>query len=279
MKKKATYMMLFDLEPSAEEYLELVRDWKDPNPDPVLEEHEGIIVVRDDLLKYGSKIRSIDYLIGHDPSYSHVKEWVFGGCPRYGYAQISLPYVCNQYGKKSVLFMAGKANAGDGIPPIKLHEYQQKGIDLGADYRWLNFGMLSNTKARAKDYYDESPETRALLPLGLEHPTVMASMIKVARNLPVKPKEIWSVGSSGTLSRSLQLAFPEADVHVVSVGHKMKDREIGRAKYYRSELAFNKAVKKEDEPPFPSAPTYDAKAWKFVRQYASKGALFWNVGA
>ena len=36
---------------------------------------------------------------------------------------------------------------------------------------------------------------------------------------------------------------------------------------------------KEDAPPFPSAPTYDAKTWKFMREHASPGALFWNVGA
>ena len=93
------------------------------------------------------------------------------------------------------------------------------------------------------------------------------------------PSEIWSVGSSGTISRGLQLAFPEIPVNVVSVGHKMNEREIGRAKYYRSEYQFDKAIKEYEMPPFPSAPTYDAKAWKFVKEYAKEGALFWNVGA
>lgn len=265
-------------EKTAEEYLELIGDWKDPYPAPVLEEHEGFVVVRDDLLEYGSKIRSLDYMIGHAPEYKRVKEWVFGGCPRYGYAQISLPHVCNKYDKKAVLFMAGAANKGDGVPPTKPFIYQQRGMDLGVDYRWLSFGMLTNTLAKARKYHAEDPHTREILPLGLEHPYVTASMIKVALDLPVKPKEIWSVGSSGTLSRALQLAFPDAEVHVVSVGHKMNPEEIGRAKYYRSELPFSKEAKKEDMPPFPSAPNYDAKAWKFVRQYASPGALFWNVG-
>ena len=57
----------------------------------------------------------------------------------------------------------------------------------------------------------------------------------------------------------------------------MSEREIGRAKFYRSDYKFDKIVKEEDMPPFPSAPTYDAKAWKFVKEHAKPNALFWNV--
>jgi len=32
-------------------------------------------------------------------------------------------------------------------------------------------------------------------------------------------------------------------------------------------------------PPFPSCSNFDAKAWRFVRQRAAPGALFWNVAA
>jgi len=257
---------------SAEEYLRSIGNWKDPNPAPVLEMHEDVIVVRDDLLGAGSKVRFIDYLIGHDPNASKVKEWVFGSCPATGYAQISLPVVCSKYDKKAVLFMAERKREN-------LHGYQLKGLSLGADYRWVPNGMLNVTQKRAKDYVAENPTERAVLPLGLEHRTVIGSAIKVARDLPLNPKEVWSVGSSGTLSRSLQLAWPDAEIHVVSVGHTMSEREIGRAIYHRSELKFDRPVKPEDAPPFPSAPTYDAKAWKFIREHASPGAMFWNVGA
>ena len=260
------------LNTDAKDYLHWIEDWTDPNPDPVLEMHEGYIVVRDDLLGAGSKVRGLDYIIGHMASFKNVKEWVFGSCPATGYAQISLPYVCNLYGKKAVLFMAERKQEN-------LHEYQQKGALLGADYRWVPNGMLNVTQKRAKDYVLEKPLERTLLPIGLEHVTVMACFIKVAQDLPIKPKEFWTVGSSGTLNRSLQIAWPDAKAHVVSVGHTMSEREIGRATYYRSELKFDRPVKPGDAPPFPSAPTYDAKAWKFVREHASPGALFWNVGA
>jgi hypothetical protein len=257
---------------SAEYYLQIVKDWIDPNPEPVLKMHEDYIVVRDDLLGAGTKVRGIDYLIGHMPEFKETKEWVFGSCPATGYAQISLPVVCSKYDKKAVLFMAERKREN-------LHGYQVKGLSLGADYRWVPNGMLNVTQKRAKDYVNENSTERALLPLGLEHPSVIGSFIKVARALPLNPKEVWSVGSSGTLNRSLQLAWPDAEIHVVSVGHNMKEREIGRAIYHRSELKFDRPVKPEDAPPFPSAPTYDAKAWKFVRKLASPGAMFWNVGA
>ena len=39
---------------SAEEYLRSIGNWKDPNPAPVLEMHEDVIVVRDALLGAGS---------------------------------------------------------------------------------------------------------------------------------------------------------------------------------------------------------------------------------
>ena len=144
---------------------------------------------------------------------------------------------------------------------------------------WVNLGMLAVTKKRAQEYYEENKSEREVLPIGLEHPSVIASFIKVARSIKYTPTEVWSVGSSGTLNRSLQLAWPDAKIHVVSVGHKMSDREIGKAQYWRSDLDFDKPVSDIDKPPFPSAPTYDAKAWKFIKEHASRGALFWNVGA
>ena len=166
-----------------------------------------------------------------------------------------------------------------------LTEYQKRGIELGVDYHWVENGMLTVTQKRAKDYAAESPN-REVLPLGLEHPTVLGSIIKVARQLPIKPSEVWTVGSSGTLNRGLQLAWPDAKIHVVSVGHTMNEREIGRAIYHRSEYKFDQPVKEEEMPPFPSAPTYDAKAWKFIQElsdnklYGDTGTtLFWNVGA
>ena len=263
------------MQSSPEEYLKMIDGWIDPNPAPIIEMHNGIAVVRDDLLNYGSKIRFVDYFIGHAPENKNIKEWVFGSCPATGYAQISLPVVCKRYDKKAVLFMAERSMD-------KLHLYQQRGIELGTEYHWVKMGMLNVTQAHAKRYVTENSEERRVLPLGLEHETVLASIIKVARSMPFKPKEVWSVGSSGTMSRGLQLAWPDAIIHVVQVGHNMTEKEIGRAIHHKSPYKFDKPVKEKDAPPFPSAPTYDAKGWSVMKEHhkiygQSRDVLYWNV--
>lgn len=261
-----------------ENYLSFIPNWSDPFPTPIIELHNGIHVVRDDLLGAGAKIRGADYLIGHSPEYKHIQEWVYGSSPATGYAQISLPFLCNRYGKKAILFMAAR-------DLNKLHPYQKRGLELGAQYYWIQNGMLAVTQKRARDYVAESPETRALLPIGIEHPTVFAAFMKVALSLPIKPKHVWTVGSSGTLSRSLQLAWPDAEVHFVSSGgHKASTREIGRAIFHPCKYRWNQAVKKDELPPFPSAPEYDAKVWVPMLEYYKthekvEPILFWNVGA
>ena len=262
------YTDLTNNEYSVEELLDMVNDWDDPHPVPIIENYDGFNVVRDDLLKYGSKIRFLDYFVKTSPC----KEFVFGSSPANGYAQISMPYVCSRYNKKFVLFMA-KRNMEN------LHPYQHRGIKLGGEYHWVNMGMLSVTQSRARKYYEEDKTNRFLLPIGLEHPLVMASIIKVCKSLDgEKFNDIWCVGSSGTISRGLQLSFPNKKVNVVSVGHKMNDREIGNARVYSTPYKFDKEVKGNDIPPFPSAPTYDAKGWSVMKKYGSENDLFWNVG-
>jgi hypothetical protein len=242
----------------------IIGDWKDPFPKPVVEEHEGIFVVRDDLIGGGSKMRFADYLIS---SRADIEEWVYGSSSAGGYAQISLARLCTMYGKKAVIFMADRAVENR-------HPYQIRAIEEGADMRWVPNGMLNVTERRAKDYVMDDPLTRKILPIGLNHPTVVASIVRVAQGMNVSPKEVWSVGSSGTLTRGLQAAWPDADFHCVSVGHW---GDFGRATVHRCDIPF--AVAAKILPPFPSAKSYDAKAWEFIKRHAQKGALFWNVGA
>ena len=243
-------------------------------PKLVIEEHEGFHIVRDDLLEGGSKRRFVDRLIREEIEHG-AEEFVYGGCPANGYAQLSLTLQAKAYGKKAVFFMAQRSLD-------KLHPYQQQALDYGADIRWVPNGMLNVTKARAREYFYEDPTRRRILPLGLEEPRVLEDIATLAKTIQIdyniEISEIWSVGSSGTLTRGLQMAFPEKDVHVVSVGHTMKQHEVGRAKLYKSKYKFTQEVKGDDVPPFPSVPTYDAKGWSVMKEFGKKGALFWNVG-
>ena len=66
------------------------------------------------------------------------------------------------------------------------------------------------------------------------------------------PKEVWTVMSSGVLSRGLQLAWPDFQkVYGVRIGHNTTERERGRAETFLSKYKFNQECKvNEREPRF-----------------------------
>ena len=70
----------------------------------------------------------------------------------------------------------------------------------------------------------------------------------------------------------------DAKIFGVQIGHNTTEDEMGRAETFRSKYKFQQECKKDELPPFPSSLTYDSKAWTFIKENASKGALFWNVG-
>lgn len=256
--------------PDADYYLEVVDKWKDPNPALVVEKHGGIHVVRDDLLVGGTKERFYDYMVAKE---DNVREWVYGCGSRGGYGQIGMAAVCKKHGKKCTIFIAkGKV----------LHPNTVIAQNLGATIHEVNMGMLTVTESRAKKYTAEDPFRRHVSFSGDD--TMMGSIIKFARTLPFTPDEIWSAAGSGLLNRGLQMAFPDAPAFMVSVGHVLAPWEIGRATMIRHPLAFAKACKKEDLPPFPSTITYDAKAWavmleQTIKYRNKKKIVFWNVGS
>jgi hypothetical protein len=53
------------------------------------------------------------------------------------------------------------------------------------------------------------------------------------------------------------------------------DEQRGLARVFAANEKF--AQRAKHPPPFPSAITYDAKVWRFMKRHASPGALFWNV--
>jgi hypothetical protein len=138
-------------------------------------------------------------------------------------------------------------------------------------------GYLSNIQAKAKRYCEENEAH--LIPFGGDHPIIIDAMRDAALSLEIEPpKEVWTVMSSGVLSRGLQKAWPDAKVYGVQIGHNTTEEEMGRAETFRSKYTFQQECKKDERPPFPSSLTYDSKAWTFIKEKATEGALFWNVG-
>jgi hypothetical protein len=251
--------------PNRDAWLELAGDWKDPFDAPIIKEHEGFNVVREDLMGFGSKCRFGDILVSTCQSDTLVYVQ-----PRYGFAGISLAYLAEKYNKKLVLFSPSQKEISD---------HQAICIERGADMKFRRIAAMPNLNKIAKDWAAEN--NAFFIPLGLRHELVTAAAVKVAYDLAQvhgEPKEVWSAISTGVLSRALQIAWPNADFNAVAVARNIKDGELGRATVWSHPKEFSQNVAPQYAPPFPSALNYDAKAWEFMLKHANEGAWFWNVG-
>jgi hypothetical protein len=226
-------------------------------PPPAIWVHDGISVVRDDLLPGGTKRRAIHLLFN-----SVADEYIYAS-PAQGAAQIALAYAARDYGKKATIFVAQRK---------QLHPFTHEAAVLGANIIQVPMGFLSNVTAKARAYCF-GQDRRCLLPFGLDHEFMIEGIANVARSLDITPHEVWSITSSGVLTRGLQRAWPEARFFGVQVG---ATPDAGRCEtVYVAPERFEQNAK--HPPSFPSCSNYDAKAWQFVKRYASPGALFWNV--
>jgi len=231
-------------------------------PIPIVEEFDGIRVVRDDLLDGGTKRRAFTMYVASRPD---VKEFVYAS-PRQGYAQLSLAYACHDLGRKCTVTVPKGEKTWLTIEAEK----------LGCNIIQVPMGYLSNIQHKARVYCEENESH--LIPFGGDHPIIIEAMTRAALSLDIQPKEVWTVMSSGVLSRGLQNAWPDAKVYGVQIGHNTTEEEMGRAETFRSKYTFQQECKKDERPPFPSSLTYDSKAWTFIKEKATEGALFWNVG-
>lgn len=237
-----------------DQYLEMVGGFESSFPDPVVEEYNGIKVVREDLLEVGSKARAGEALIATAKS-----DTIVYVQPRFGYAGVSLTKLCKQYGKKLVLFMPSSK---------EVSEHQAYCIEHGCEYHFYRIAAMPNLNRIAKSYAEETGSF--FIPLGLKHPLVTAMIIKTAMKIQ-EPSSFWTAFSTGVLNRALQIAWPNAIANGLAVARNIHDGEKGRANiigHYQDFSSNSKIL-----PPFPSALNYDAKVWEYLKP----GDLFWNV--
>ena len=244
-----------------EYYLDLAKDWEDPYFTPMVVKHQGIRVVRDDVIT-GTKVRGGDCLI------STIKEDTIAYVqPRTGLAGVSLLEVAKRHGKKVRLYMPSSK---------RISHHQACCIERGAEVSFHRIAAMPNLNKIAQE--DAKKNGYYFVPLGLKHKMVTAGLVKSASQIP-EPEEVYTVISTGVLSRALQIAWPNAKFTAIAVARNMKAGESGRAKLISAPEAFTKAIKREEMPPFPSIGTYDAKAWRYIPKNTNKDILFWNVGA
>ena len=246
-----------------EYYLEMAKDWEDPYGVPIVKTHEGVRVVRDDLTS-GSKVRGGDCLISSLPEEIDTIVYVQ---PRTGLAGISILDVAKRHNKKTKLFMPSSKQ-------VSLH--QACCIEGGAEVSFHRIAAMPNLNKIAYDWAMENPNA-FFVPLGLKHPMVTAGLVKAASSIPA-PEEVYVATSTGVLSRSLQIAWPDTKFTSICVARNMKHGELGRALPISEPKAFQQAEATENLPPFPSIATYDGKVWKYIPKNTGRDILMWNVG-
>jgi hypothetical protein len=234
--------------------------WTPYNPDPVVVVHDGVHVVRDDLI-VGTKTRAGDLLAFRAP-----KKTIVYSQPRVGLAGVSIADVASRHNKDVVLFMPSSQ---------KISHHQACCIERGARPIFERIAAMPNLNRLAQTWAAENDGF--FVPLGLRHELATAGIIQAA-SLIEEPDEVYVAISTGVLSRALQIAWPKAKFHCVAVARNLKEGELGRGEVISEPLPFTASEKKQNLPPFPTVATYDAKVWKYIPKNSRKRILMWNVG-
>ncbi|MCR6673246.1 pyridoxal-phosphate dependent enzyme [Devosia ginsengisoli] len=235
-------------------------------PAPVIHEHDGIFVVRDDLAPGGTKARYLSVL------FEQCDELVYAS-PAEGGAQTALAYCAQAMGKRATIFVAKRAQP---------HPRALMAKALGAKVLQVSPGYLAVVQKRAADYC--AARGAMLAPFGVDLPEAIDAIAQAAgtAQLADHPDQAWSIdevwcaSGSGVLARGLAKAFPNARRHVVQVGRELSPDDVAGATIHIHPRKY--AQHAQSKPPFPSDPHYDAKAWEICKAERGPGrVLFWNV--
>jgi hypothetical protein len=225
---------------------------------PIVEQHRGIAVVRDDLRPGGTKARFVG------PMLDGATEAVYASPPEGG-AQAALATVARALGKRATIFVAQRA---------KPHPRTLEASRLCAKVVPVAPGYLTVVQARAKAYCRETGAF--LVPFGADFPGAAEAIAAAALSTGETPDEVWCAAGSGVLARGLALAWPHARRHVVQIGRELSPREVAGARIHVHPKKFGERA--TIGAPFPSDPHYDAKAWEYcLAKHGPGNVLFWNV--
>lgn len=256
-----------------EDYMKLVPDFNDPYQDVIIE-HEGVLVVRDDMLpgNLGSKARFAEALMQQT-----TQKYLVYAMVREGQALKVLAAVAKKYNKVVV----GMACLYKKIPTSHIEAMQH-----GAIMMYYQTGGMAGARKRCRAFINDQLQGNGVyIPAGVKHELITAGFTKSVRRIydKYKPDAIFSVASTMMMNSAIQIATPEeCEIHAVQVaGNSSTEKWPGRAKTYFHDQPFGQACPKEDLPPFNSIASYDAKGWKYALEYKKanpdKKVMFWNV--
>jgi len=250
-------------------YLELVGNFKSQfKPFHVTQENGFNIIDESVSCPVGFKARAGELLVktaleqGYD-------ELVYVQ-PRRGFAGISLSYLTNLYDMKLTLVM----------PSSKLiSDHQALCLEYGANALFTRVAAMPNASSQAQKYVVKDNKRRLFIPLGLQHELVTAVAVSEIYNYfkdKEQPKVMWSVISTGVLSRALQIALPDTEFNAVAVARNIQQGELGRANFYSYHKPFE-SVSDLIPKTFDCENSYDAKGWDYMNKYGNAGDWFFNV--
>lgn len=230
---------------------------------PVLVLHDGIAVVRDDLVGGGTKATCLDEALrGH--------HHIVYASPRFGGAQVAIAVSARKVGARATIFCAAARQ-----PHLRTLCAQR----LGAQIKTVRPGYLSVVTRRARDYARQ--HNALLLQFGATSETLVTAIARRANAVwrEYGPfDEVWCAGGSGTLLAGLHRGMRDLirtpHFHVVQVGKPLKCPS--EVTVHVHPLPFE--IASEEPCPFPSDPHYERKAWETCRQLKrGQRILFWNV--
>jgi hypothetical protein len=256
---------------SREEWLDLAGDWIDEAPKPNITSFYGAMIWDDSVTGIGTKGRWGDLLVKTMES-----DHLVYVQPRVGWAGVSLAALAKKYNKKLTLFMPSSKVVSD---------HQLVCIERGANPIFRRIAAMPVLNKYAKDWAEQN--NAQFVPFGLDHPLVVAAGVKSTiqqwGNIN-EPKDVVSVISTGVLTRTLQIAWPNATFHGIAVARNLHPGEIGRADVTTYHKAFREKADYADEinKDIDSAPTYDCKGlerFMLDKTTAPKSleTLVWNV--
>jgi hypothetical protein len=262
----------YDENMSLDDYLKLVPDFNDPF-DLIIKEHDGIYVVRDDLLPggVGSKARYAEALMQQVEE----KYLLYAGVPQ-GQAMITLARACKKYNKILICIAPNRKE------PTKAHI---NAMEAGAIFFYYQTGGQAGARKRCRAFINDQLLGGGLyIPAGVKNKLITAGFAKsaVRINENYNPDALFCVASTGVMSHALSIALPDTEIFAIQVaGNSSTKKWPGRLNVINHNQPFNEKVKDQDAPPFNSILTYDAKGWKYCKEFKQnnpdKTVMFWNV--
>lgn len=249
-------------------YLDLTKGFKSSFGDFTVIKSNGFNVIDESqACEVGYKARAGEFFINYLKNQG-VKELVYVQ-PRKGYAGISLSWLCKKYGLELTLVM----------PSSKLiSDHQALCIQLGCRYKFARIAAMPNANKLALDYAKKDP-SRVYIPLGLNHEYVIAGGVRAFHDYfknKEHPGTMWSVISTGVLTRTMQIALPNTRFKAVAVARNIKQGELGRADFMSYHKPFN-AVSDLVPSEFDCEDSYDSKGWDYLNRYGKKGDWLFSV--